>query len=140
MTGGGLTKKQLKYNKRGKIVSRKASRTAKKNNRLVKGGYVTRKGVFGVFRKGGMNNTAMPFTGVFNPKYSKISTWIITLYMNYNNYMDNLIKTQLQEFNRNTTDDEFGILFFIENGETKNETITDIDHLLKKFNVINEDV
>ena len=58
MTGGGLTKKQLKYNKRGKIVSRKASRTAKKNNRLVKSGYVTRKGVFGVVRKGGMNEAA----------------------------------------------------------------------------------
>jgi ankyrin repeat protein len=52
-TTGGLTKKQLKYNKQGKIVSRKASTLAKKNNRLVKAGYVTRKGVFGVIMKGG---------------------------------------------------------------------------------------
>jgi hypothetical protein len=37
-TSGGLTKKQLKYNKQGKIVSRKASTLAKKNNRLVKAG------------------------------------------------------------------------------------------------------
>jgi hypothetical protein len=46
-TSGGLTKSQLKYNKQGKIVSKKASALAKKNNRLVKAGYVTRKGVFG---------------------------------------------------------------------------------------------
>ena len=47
-TSGGLTKSQLKYNKQGKIVSKKASALAKKNNRLVKAGYVTRKGVFGI--------------------------------------------------------------------------------------------
>ena len=52
-TSGGLTKKQLKYNKQGKIVSCKASALAKKNNRLVKAGYVTRKGVFGVSMRGG---------------------------------------------------------------------------------------
>ena len=53
-TGGGLTKKQLKYNKQGKIVSKKASALAKKNNRLVKAGYITRKGIFGVSMMGGM--------------------------------------------------------------------------------------
>ena len=42
-TTGGLTKSQLKYNKQGKIVSKKASALAKKNNRLVKAGYVTKK-------------------------------------------------------------------------------------------------
>lgn len=52
-TSGGLTKKQLKYNKQGKIVSKKASALAKKNNRLVKSGYVTKKGQFGVKMKGG---------------------------------------------------------------------------------------
>jgi len=46
-TTGGLTKSQLKYNKQGKIVSRKASTLAKKNNRLVKAGYSITKGVFG---------------------------------------------------------------------------------------------
>ena len=34
-TGGGLRKKDLKYNKHGKIVSKKASKTAKKNNNLL---------------------------------------------------------------------------------------------------------
>lgn len=47
-TGGGLTISHLKYNKQGKIVSKKASSIAKKNNRLVNAGYVTKKGVFGV--------------------------------------------------------------------------------------------
>ena len=56
-TSGGLTKKQLKYNKQGKIVSRKASALAKKNNRLVKAGYTTKKGEFGVEMKGGGGQT-----------------------------------------------------------------------------------
>ena len=56
-TSGGLTKSQLKYNKQGKIVSKKASALAKKNNRLVKAGYVTRKGQFGVSMRGGNPKT-----------------------------------------------------------------------------------
>ena len=53
-TSGGLTKSQLKYNKQGKIVSKKASALAKKNNRLVKAGYKTQKGQVGVkMMKGG---------------------------------------------------------------------------------------
>lgn len=50
-TTGGLTKKDLKYNKQGKIVSEKASKAAKKNKNLVKAGYVTKKGVFGAIKK-----------------------------------------------------------------------------------------
>ena len=50
-TSGGLTKSQLKYNKQGKIVSKKASKSAKKSNNLVKAGWVTQKGVFGVNRR-----------------------------------------------------------------------------------------
>jgi len=46
-TPGGLTKDQLKYNKHGRIVSKKRSAKARKDNRLVKAGYVTKKGVFG---------------------------------------------------------------------------------------------
>jgi hypothetical protein len=46
-TPGGLTKKDLKYNKQGRIVSRKQSARAKRENRLVKAGYVTKKGEFG---------------------------------------------------------------------------------------------
>ncbi len=47
-TSGGLTKGDLKYNKWGRIVSRKKSAKAKKENRLVKLGFKTVKGKFGV--------------------------------------------------------------------------------------------
>ena len=50
MTGGGLRKKDLKYNKQGKIVSKKMSQRAKKEKRLQKAGYTTRKGQFGAVR------------------------------------------------------------------------------------------
>jgi len=50
-TSGGLTKSQLKYNKQGKIVSKKASSAAKRNNNLVNAGWVTKKGVYGAFKK-----------------------------------------------------------------------------------------
>jgi len=55
MTGGGLKKKDLKYNKQGKIVSKKMSTRAKKEKRLQKAGYTTKKGQFGAVRimKGG---------------------------------------------------------------------------------------
>ena len=46
-TPGNLRKKHLKYNKQGRIVSKKKSARAKRENRLVKSGYVTEKGVFG---------------------------------------------------------------------------------------------
>ena len=59
MTGGGLRKKDLKYNKQGKIVSKKMSAMAKKEKRLQKAGYTTRKGQFGAVRnmKGGLAST-----------------------------------------------------------------------------------
>ena len=46
-TPGKLKRKDLKYNKQGRIVSKKKSARAKRENRLVKSGYVTEKGVFG---------------------------------------------------------------------------------------------
>ena len=50
-TKGGLTKKDLKKNKRGRIVSKKKSLQAKRNKTLKKAGYYTLKGKFGVFKK-----------------------------------------------------------------------------------------
>jgi hypothetical protein len=50
-TSGGLTKGDLKYNKWGRIVSRKKSMKAKKENRLVKLGFKATKGKFGVTRR-----------------------------------------------------------------------------------------
>ena len=50
MTGGGLKKKDLKYNKQGKNVSKKMSAIAKKEKRLQKAGYTTKKGQFGAIK------------------------------------------------------------------------------------------
>ena len=49
-TSGGLTKGDLKYNKWGRIVSVKKSQKAKKENRLVKLGFKTQRGKFGVVK------------------------------------------------------------------------------------------
>jgi len=46
-TSGGLTKSDLMMNKHGRIVSRSKHNTAKRENRLVKSGYGTKKGTFG---------------------------------------------------------------------------------------------
>ena len=51
-TSGGLTKSALMMNKHGRIVSRKMHNTAKKEKRLVKAGFLTKKGQFGFIKKG----------------------------------------------------------------------------------------
>jgi hypothetical protein len=47
-TSGSLKRKQLFQNKNGRIVSKNKHNTAKKENRLVKHGFGTKKGKFGV--------------------------------------------------------------------------------------------
>ena len=49
-TSGELKKDDLMKNKEGRIVSKKKHMTAKKEKRLVKAGYLTRKGHFGFVR------------------------------------------------------------------------------------------
>lgn len=51
-TSGGLTKTQLMMNKHGRIVSRRKHSSAKRENRLVKAGFLTKKGHFGFVKKG----------------------------------------------------------------------------------------
>ncbi len=51
-TSGGLTKSHLMKNKSGRIVSRKKHFSAKKDNRLVKAGFKTKKGHFGFIKSG----------------------------------------------------------------------------------------
>ena len=51
MTKGGLKKHDLMYNKRGRIVSRKQHRRAKRENRLAKLGYKPVKGKFTLMKK-----------------------------------------------------------------------------------------
>jgi hypothetical protein len=50
-TQGGLTKKNLMMNKWGRIVSRKKHMIAKKEKRLEKAGYFTKKGKFGCIKR-----------------------------------------------------------------------------------------
>ena len=52
-TSGGLTKKDLMMNKHGRIVSKLKSHRAKKEKRLEKAGYFTKKGKFGYVKKEG---------------------------------------------------------------------------------------
>jgi len=51
MTRGRRRKSYFFKNKHGEIVSKKLSLLAKKEKRLEKAGYFTRKGVFGAFKK-----------------------------------------------------------------------------------------
>jgi hypothetical protein len=55
-TSGGLTKSSLFKNKAGRIVSKKKHHTAKKDNRLVKSGYGSKKGKFGYVKIGTKKN------------------------------------------------------------------------------------
>jgi len=52
-TSGGLTKTHLMQNKSGRIVSKAKHGTAKRENRLVKAGYGTKKGTFGYVKMNG---------------------------------------------------------------------------------------
>ena len=52
-TNGGLTKKQLMYNKHGRIVSKRKHNIGKKTiKHLYKLGYKPKKGMFKLFKKG----------------------------------------------------------------------------------------
>ena len=51
-TSGGLTKSHLMQNKSGRIVSKDKHNTAKKEKRLVKAGFLTKKGHFGFIKNG----------------------------------------------------------------------------------------
>jgi hypothetical protein len=51
-TTGGLTKSHLMKNKSGRIVSKSKHFSAKKEKRLVKAGYLTKKGHFGFIKHG----------------------------------------------------------------------------------------
>ena len=69
-TSGGLTKSHLMKNKNGRIVSRKKHNTAKKDNRLVKAGYGTRKGKFGYVKIGKMGKSRKQRGGISGMRYN----------------------------------------------------------------------
>jgi len=55
-TSGGLTKANILQNKNGRIVSRSKHASAKRENRLVKAGYGTKKGKFGAVKLNGKSS------------------------------------------------------------------------------------
>lgn len=57
-TSGNLRKKDLFFNKWGRIVSNLKHHTAKKENRLVKHGFLTKKGVFGFHKVDKVNTVS----------------------------------------------------------------------------------
>ena len=72
-TSGGLTKNNLTQNKAGRIVSKAKHSTAKKEKRLIKHGYGTKKGKFGFVKltgtkksRGGARGGA-PYGSAFSP-------------------------------------------------------------------------
>jgi len=52
-TPGGLLKSNLMMNKHGRIVSKRKHTTAKRDKRLVKAGFLTKKGKFGFIKSSG---------------------------------------------------------------------------------------
>ena len=56
-TAGNLVKDDLVMNKHGRIVSKAKSKTAKKEKRLEKAGYFTKKGKFGYVKKSASRKT-----------------------------------------------------------------------------------
>jgi hypothetical protein len=66
-TPGGLTKSDLMKNKSGRIVSRAKHNTAKKEMRLVKYGYGTKKGKFGFVKIGSKKHRSRKMKGGYTP-------------------------------------------------------------------------
>jgi len=78
-TSGGLTKTHLMQNKSGRIVSKAKHGTAKRENRLVKAGYGTKKGSFGYVKlsgktkkRGGGSKFVDPISNLVNKVSGKI--------------------------------------------------------------------
>ncbi len=68
-TSGGLTKEKLMRTKNGRIVSKSKHFSAKRENRLVKAGYGTRKGKFGYVKIGKMGKSRKQRGGIGGIRY-----------------------------------------------------------------------
>lgn len=83
-TSGGLTKTNLHMNKHGRIVSRKKFETARKEKRLVKAGYGTKKGKFGFVKigskkmRGGYSNPYGALDGAPVPGSGQMASGVYT--------------------------------------------------------------
>ena len=72
MTEGGLTRDKLHYNKRGRIVSKKKFLTAKKEKRLQKYGFFTKKGKFGYVKKDTKSKSKSKSKSKFKSKFKSL--------------------------------------------------------------------
>ena len=116
MTGGGLRKNDLTYNKAGKIVSKKMSKMAKKEMRLQKAGYITTKGVFGVKKMSG-GEPSPPKKQRVNYKVNVIPQEIIDECKK--DFSDTIHNTEIKRFTQKTSN-PFNTYFVIKiNGEDK---------------------
>jgi len=86
-TTGGLTKSDLLQNKNGRIVSRAKHSSAKKENRLVKAGFGTKKGKFGFVKLN--NKTKSKRGGAGNMPSNNIGSNIGNNHGNNNNNNNN---------------------------------------------------
>lgn len=68
-TSGGLTKDKLFRTKNGRIVSKSKHFSAKRDNRLVKAGFGTRKGKFGYVKIGKMGKSRKQRGGISGIRY-----------------------------------------------------------------------
>ena len=126
-TSGGLQKCDLKKNKRGAIVSRRASARAKKDNRLVKAGFVTQRGKFGVVQKGGDENDLLRK---------------VLAYLGYQQYVDKFIEQEitlkmLPELTKNEMKEDLKV-----NDEHVNKMFSDFQLLptMTKMELITENI
>jgi hypothetical protein len=72
-TSGGLTKNDLFQNKAGRIVSKTKHHSAKKEMRLVKAGYGTKKGKFGYVKLGKGKGSKKGGMGSFSPSLESMN-------------------------------------------------------------------
>jgi len=132
MTAGGLTKIKLKYNKQGKIVSRKASNTAKKANKLVKAGYITKKGHFGVVKKGG---------AAANPNFSNMDKLRTTIMnnrlINYGYPLEFNLTHKYKKFKEELMDDIIEINNWRNKRNNKGKAVRLIHKILRSENYRN---
>ena len=69
-TSGGLTKEKLIRTKNGRIVSKSKHFSAKREKRLLKAGYGTRKGKFGYVKIGKMGKSRKQRGGISGIRYN----------------------------------------------------------------------
>ena len=113
ITSGGLRKKDLVYNNKGKIVSKKMSMMAKKEKRLEKAGYTTKKCIFQLSREhnGGASECSILDNGNIEELHTGSIKWNTALQLlvpplletkaNMNKLFQNE-KSKIHQFNNKT--------------------------------------